>query len=141
MQVGLGGLQADLRVFIVLLADGIDLRQLRIATGRGLGGLQRGAGLGGGGLRLGKGRLVRRRVNLIQRLTGLDLGPFDKQALLHNATDLRTDLRNHKGLGAPGQFSGQRLRLRLHGQHRHLGGLRNGGGITRRTAAQHNKQQ
>ena len=71
------------------------------------------------------------KSTLLMCINGLDLGPFDEQALLHNTADLRTDLRNHKGLRAPGQFSGQRLRLRLHGQHRHLGRLRHRRGITR----------
>ena len=141
MQIGFGGLQADLRVFIILLADGVYFRQLRVAPGRGLSRFDGGAGLGGGGLHLGKGGLVRRRINLIQRLAGLDLGPFDEQALLHNAADLRTDLRNHKCLGATGQLGGQCLTLRLHSEHRNLGFFGNGRGITGRASAQHNENQ
>ena len=141
LQLGLGREQADLRIFVVLLADGVNFYQRRITRGRGLRRLERGAGLACCRLRLGQRGLVRRRVDLVQGLPGLDLSALDKQPLLDNSAHLRANVSQHKGLGTPGQFGGQRLALRLHRHHLDFRGLRNGRGIVSRAAAQGKKNQ
>ena len=60
-----------------------------------------------------QGRLEGRRIDLVERLAGLDLGAFRKEPLLDEAAHLGTDLGDQMGGGPSGQFRGDHQPLRL----------------------------
>jgi hypothetical protein len=64
--------------------------------------------------------LERRRVDLEQHGTGLDLGALLEQAALHDAADLRANLGAAHGDHTRGQVLADRQLVRLERQHRHL---------------------
>ncbi len=60
-------------------------------------------------------------IELVKRLTRFYQAAFGEQPLLDDSRNLGTDLGDDKGIGATGQLTGQRHRLRLEGNHGHLG--------------------
>jgi hypothetical protein len=83
------------------------------------------------GLRLGKRRLgviergdVRRRIDLVQALTGLHDRAFGELAAQHDAVDPCAHLRNEEGVGAARQFADDRHTARLDRDDTHFGSLR-----------------
>jgi len=59
-------------------------------------------------------------VELVEGLSGSDEGSLGEEPFLHDAGYLRTDLRHHKGRGAPRQFAGEGDGLRLERDNRYL---------------------
>ena len=95
--LGLGLSHGRGRVVIVLLADGFFTHQFPAAFRLQL---ERGQiGLGLAQRRLGRvqGHLKGRRVNLVEQLSGLDVGAFPELPLFDNAVDLRADFRHQVG--------------------------------------------
>ena len=121
---GLGGGDIGLRLLHCRLcgdpfglADGLGGDQRLVARQRGLGLREVGFGLGlGGGGAVERGA-VRRGVQLVERLAGLDLGAFGEQALLDDAGDAGPHLRGAPGFEAARQLGADRDRLRLRGDH------------------------
>jgi hypothetical protein len=60
-------------------------------------------------------RPINRVLQLIQRLTGLDVPALREQALPHNPGNLRPDFGHQISIGAPREFAGERHRLRRKG--------------------------
>ncbi len=127
LDVGFGLAQRGGGVFVLLLADRVDLQQLRAAARVELGRHQRGFGPG----EARRGALAVRAIggvfDLVQRLAGLDQAAFGEQPARDDAVDLGPDLGDQEGRHATRQFALQRHRLRRqrhdrHGRRRH--GLR-----------------
>ena len=66
---------------------------------------------------------VRRRIDLVQTLAGLDLAAFGEFAAQHDAVDPRTHLRDEEGTGAAGQFGDDGHGRRLDGDDADFGRL------------------
>ena len=110
------------RVVVGLGADGLDLDQFGIALGAHACGLGIGFGAcyrGAGAVDLGG---VGRGVDLIEQFAALDLGALGESPLFDDAADLRPDLGNHVGRGAPGQLGADRNRRGADFDHGHFGG-------------------
>ena len=84
---------------------------------RPVGVLLRGGEIGSG---IVQGCLKRRRIDLVERLSGLDLGAFGKGSLLDEAPHLRTHLGDEVGGGPAGQFCCYRQRPGLDRDNGHL---------------------
>ncbi|MCY1397917.1 hypothetical protein D9M71_129370 [compost metagenome] len=103
------------RLVVLLTADRLVGDQHLVALGQRTAGQH--AGLG-----TLQGRLIDRRIDLVQLLASLDLAAFLEQTLLHDAVDLRTHLGHPIGRGTARQLGGQGERLGLEGHHPHLRG-------------------
>ena len=91
---GLSLFVSSLRVIVVLFTDRVCLHKLCVAISgqaslvqHGLRSLELGFGTGHRGF-------INSRINLIKRLSFLDLASFLKEPFLQNTGDLRTDIRN-----------------------------------------------
>jgi len=65
-------------------------------------------------------RLIGAGVDLVQRLTFLDLAAFGEKALQDDAAGLRTHIEGHHRRCAPRQLGRAHHRLRIHRDHPHL---------------------
>ena len=119
--IGLGQFQCGNRILVFLHADRIDQRQFADA----LGGQARGGqgGLGAGELGAGAvcGGAITGVIDLVQRLSLLDLAAFGEQALGDDAGDLRAHFGNPERRGAARQFADQGHRPGFEGDHGDLG--------------------
>ncbi|MNP20763.1 hypothetical protein D3C76_1133510 [compost metagenome] len=91
---------------VFLAAHGLFVDQLLVAVGNRLGRTQVGFGAF-------QGRVIDRRIDLIQLLAGLDVAAFLEQALEDDAVDLRADFGDAERTGTAGQIGGQGESLRL----------------------------
>lgn len=114
---------------VFLAAYGLFVDQLLVAIGDRLGRLQ----VGLGAL---EGRLIDRRIDLIELLTFLDVAAFLEQALENDAVDLRTDLGDPERSGAPWKLGRQGKGLRLQGDYADLRGLWGGSRLFLFTSAE-----
>jgi hypothetical protein len=115
--IRLGLPQRGLGQVEILLADGARADQRAVAVDRDRGG-------GGRGLvalerRLGavQGRLIGRRIDLVELLARLDLGALGEEPLADHAADLRADLGGAEGRGPARQFRGDGHGLLAEGHH------------------------
>jgi hypothetical protein len=122
--ISLGLLIGGNRVVVVLAADAFDRHQLLVARHFRAAGHQVGLGLGQRSLGRVVGCLVGGGIDLVQRDAGLDVGAFDKQAFLNQATDLRAHFGHLISGGAARQFGGDLQRLRRHFKNAHFRHLR-----------------
>ncbi|MNF57032.1 hypothetical protein D3C84_385440 [compost metagenome] len=135
-QVDLGRLQGGFRLqavghggVVFLTAHGLLVDQLFVAIGNRLGRLQV-------GLRTGQGRLIDRRVDLVELLAFLDVAAFLEQTLENDAIDLWANFRDAVGRGATRQFGGQGKGLGFKGNDTDQRGLRGRGRLFLFTSAE-----
>lgn len=140
IDLGLGLQERGGGVVRVLLAHGLDGRQLLEAPGLELHRNQAGLGLGERGARVVHAGAVGGGIDQVEQLARLDVAALLESALLHQAGDLRAHLGDQGRGHAAGQLGGQRHRPLLQGDHADPGrplGARHG--RARRLAAAGNR--
>ena len=123
LDIGLGLFQRGIGIIEVLLADRFVGQRLLVAVRPRPKGRQIGLSPAQGGLGIVERRLKGGGIDLIELLTGLDIGTFREQAFLNEPVDLGPDFRNPKRGRPSRQFGGDRNAFWFHDNHSHFGGI------------------